>query len=458
MERSEACGSSTDKKRAAIELTQYMVHKHYCENDPEALIALFDEPLAWFGAGENEYASGRDTVSAIFREFAGKVPKCIVSEEEYRAEELAPDVYLCTGRMWIATDPATHVYLRVHQRITTVFRWKNGTARCCHIHISNPYSEMVSDDVGFPTQMARQTYEYMESHLREQEKRPDAQNAELASIYETIPCAIFRLARTGGIYRMLTFNQALADILGYPREEIEAMDCSSGLLGDVVPEDASAIHAALRRLKNPGNYTHVTYRVRDRSGQCIHLRCKINLISEGEDGQIIQYSAFNVSRSVELEALLSRLSFEDSLTGLFNRNRFNHDMDNYLSEGKTRLGVASLDLNGLKEVNDQLGHSAGDALLQRTAGHIRRAFPEKGYRIGGDEFIIIDEDLDEAAFASAIQALCQSMENDHIRIACGYAWRAAHCSVKEQLEEADAHMYQSKKRYYSDRRHDRRKN
>ena len=88
MERSEACGSSTDKKRAAIELTQYMVHKHYCENDPEALIALFDEPLAWFGAGENEYASGRDTVSAIFREFAGKVPKCIVSEEEYRAEDV----------------------------------------------------------------------------------------------------------------------------------------------------------------------------------------------------------------------------------------------------------------------------------------------------------------------------------------------------------------------------------
>lgn len=452
------CNQTEERKRAAIELTRHLVRKHYCENDTEALIALFDEPMAWFGAGEDEYATGRDTISAIFREFAGKVPKCNLSGEEYNAMELGPDVYLCTGRMWITTDPSTNIYLQVHQRITTIFRWANGTARCCHIHISNPYSDMVSGDVGFPTRMARQSYEYLMRCVREQQELLDAQTAELSSIYETIPCAIFRLLRTGDSCRLLTFNQALADTLQCSRETIQAMDCSSGFLGNIVPEDLAEVRAAMRRLKKPGDYTHVTYRVRNSSGECVHLRSTINLISEDANGQIIQNSAFNVSRSMELEAQLSRLSFEDSLTGLFNRNRFTRDMNNYFGTERAHLGVASLDLNGLKEVNDQQGHGAGDALLQRAAEHIRRAFPDKGYRIGGDEFVIIDEDLNEAAFVKTIHTLCQALERDQISVSCGYAWRASHCSVKTQLEEADARMYQNKKRYYSDRRHDRRKN
>lgn len=72
--------------------------------------------------------------------------------------------------------------------------------------------------------------------------------------------------------------------------------------------------------------------------------------------------------------------------------------------------------------------------------------------------MIIDEDLNEAAFVKTIHTLCQALERDQISVSCGYAWRASHCSVKTQLEEADARMYQNKKRHYSDRKHDRRKN
>lgn len=132
------CNQTEERKRAAIELTRHLVRKHYCENDTEALIALFDEPMAWFGAGEDEYATRRDTISAIFREFAGKVPKCNLSGEEYSAMELGPDVYLCTGRMWITTDPSTNIYLQVHQRITTIFRWTNGAgALLSHPHFQS---------------------------------------------------------------------------------------------------------------------------------------------------------------------------------------------------------------------------------------------------------------------------------------------------------------------------------
>ena len=124
-----------DKKVQAVkEATSFLFHKHYCENDVETIIQLFDDKMSWIGAGENEYAMGTEAVSDIFRQFAGMVPKCNIWNEEYNVIDISPDVYICTGRAWIATDPSTSIYLRVHQRITAVFRWADGTPRCCHIH------------------------------------------------------------------------------------------------------------------------------------------------------------------------------------------------------------------------------------------------------------------------------------------------------------------------------------
>ena len=141
-----------DRKIQAVkEATSFLFHKHYCENDVEAIIKLFDDKMSWFGAGENEYATGTDNISGIFRQFAGMVPKCNIWNEEYHVIDISPDVFICSGRAWIATDPSTGIYLRAHQRITAVFRWADDAPRCCHIHISDPYSEMTQEDVGFPT-------------------------------------------------------------------------------------------------------------------------------------------------------------------------------------------------------------------------------------------------------------------------------------------------------------------
>lgn len=59
-------------------------------------------------------------------------------------------------------------------------------------------------------------------------------------------------------------------------------------------------------------------------------------------------------------AMLLRMSYEDSLTGVYNRNKFNEIMEPDWSKTKSRLGVAYFDLNGLKAINDSQGHSVGD--------------------------------------------------------------------------------------------------
>lgn len=322
--------SVSPEEQKAIELTSYMVHKHYCENDVEAVSALFDDDLLWVGAGEHEHGIGGRNVREIFRRFAGLIPPCNVSEEEYHTLKLAPDVYLCSGRMWISTDSSTQISIRVHQRITTVFRRVGESLRCCHIHISNPYDEMAGD-VGFPIQMSLQTYTYLQEQIERQKRQ-------------------------------------IAD----------------------------------------------------------------------------------------QTALLERLSFEDTLSGLFNRNKFNTLLENGVIARGDGLGVACFDLNGLKEINDTAGHSAGDDLIRRASSQFRRFFPASSYRIGGDEFVVLEDQSSEEAFLAAVGALQAAMQKDGISCSAGICWRKAPGDLTAQYEEADRQMYENKRRFYSQPEHDRR--
>lgn len=162
-----------------IALTSFITHKYYCENDVESIISLLDRDVVWLGTAEHEYAAGLETVAGIFRRFAGQVPKCDISGEEYSTLSLGPDACLCAGRLWIATAPSTGISLRVHQRITTAFRQTEQGLRCCHIHVSNPYEEMVDDDVGFPVKLARQSYQYLQEQIEAQKRQIAAQTATL---------------------------------------------------------------------------------------------------------------------------------------------------------------------------------------------------------------------------------------------------------------------------------------
>ncbi len=435
------------REQTVIDLTSFMVHKHYCENDVEAIISLFDEDFHWLGAAEQEYSVGTDTVSSIFRQFAGQVPKCNIYGEEYNVRALSPDIYLCTGRMWIATDPSTQVYLRVHQRITTVFRWKSGNPLCCHIHISNPYTEMAENDVGFPTQMAMQSYEYLQEQIERQKKLLQAKTDELSSIYNTVPCAIMRFLRTEQGCRLLTCNQVIAQMLGKTEEEVQSLDWSEGFCKFIDRADLPKLRASLNRLRKPGDQTSVDYQLNCPGQETVYLNCINSLISEDKKGQLIQRICFDISKRVQLESALKRISFEDSLTGLFNRNRFNVDFQKYTEKPGAFLGIACFDINGLKTVNDKMGHIAGDELIRRTAAHISQLFPRKAYRIGGDEFIILDDQLQEKEFRAAVDSLCSNMYQDGIQISAGCSWRSS-VNASEQLNEADVNMYLDKKQFY----------
>lgn len=446
-----------DRRDLAAELTSYLWRKHYCENDVEAILELFDDRFNWVGAAEQEYAVGTDKVKSIFRQFVGKVPYCFVDDEIYDVTEVVDGVYLVTGMAWISTDPETGIYIRVHQRITTVFREVDGRLMCCHIHISNPYADMVAEDVGFPEKLAKQTYDYMQEQIEIQKRKIAEQSAELGSIYNTVPCAIMRFFRTDEKYELVMVNRAVAEMLGIPEDEIELLDWSNGFCSKVVEEDAPAMKSLLRQLRHPGDHVDAVCRIEHPDGETIYINSSNAYIGKDDRGEIIQKIAFDVTDRVMMEEALERKSYEDALTGLYNRTKFNREMRESDYSSVDRLGVAYFDVNGLKAVNDNFGHRAGDDLICRAASYIESAFGGRAYRIGGDEFVVIDTESDERGFVSAVEGVQRTMLFDNISVAVGMSWREAPCDAKAQFEEADKRMYENKAAFYSESRHDRRR-
>jgi len=111
-------------------------------------------------------------------------------------------------------------------------------------------------------------------------------------------------------------------------------------------------------------------------------------------------AATDVSNTHEARRSAERLSQYDSLTGLANRHRMSKQLESTLNAFKTAkrsCALMMLDLDRFKQVNDTLGHPAGDELLKQVAARIKRIVGERGEigRLGGDEFQVILPDVDD---------------------------------------------------------------
>ncbi len=149
--------------------------------------------------------------------------------------------------------------------------------------------------------------------------------------------------------------------------------------------------------------------------------------------------------------LLEKLSYEDGLTGLYNRNKFNHVRIELKEKVPGSLAVIYMDLNGLKYINDTYGHEQGDILIQTAARNIKQVFGNETYRIGGDEFVAFLMDITEQELHKYFAQLQECMERDKVRVSMGYCFRNTEVNVEEQTAIADRAMYAEKERYHKAR-------
>ena len=154
---------------------------------------------------------------------------------------------------------------------------------------------------------------------------------------------------------------------------------------------------------------------------------------------------------------LKNLSYVDSLTYAQNRNHFNEYLEQNRNKELHSLGVIYLDLNGLKEINDKMGHIAGDTLIISASYALQEIFLDNSYRVGGDEFVVIEQDVSELLFFDQYAKLLKRMKELEISVATGCVWKETCPNLSETLQEADQKMYEDKNRYYSLAENDRRR-
>ncbi|GAA4502615.1 diguanylate cyclase [Pseudaeromonas paramecii] len=214
------------------------------------------------------------------------------------------------------------------------------------------------------------------------------------------------------------------------------LGAASGLLGTLVT--ALTVMGVLP-------YSYLGYKALD-----------LGLVLDGVLMSLALADRLKQTREDQLRAQLEATT--DSLTGLLNRRAFENQAGELLARAQrgAPLAALALDLDGFKQLNDTQGHLCGDAMLRHVARLIdaRRRINDRAYRLGGDEFLILLPDTDEAQASALLQRLqrcfaCQPLHYQGqvlpVRLSLGLGqWQRGDGSLAGLLKRADQAMYAHK--------------
>ncbi|WP_130803108.1 sensor domain-containing diguanylate cyclase [Acinetobacter ihumii] len=180
-----------------------------------------------------------------------------------------------------------------------------------------------------------------------------------------------------------------------------------------------------------------------------------------EDWGLVQVALTDITARKKAENYLEYLGKHDVLTKLYNRSFFTEELNRLERSILRPVSCIFLDMNGLKEVNDQLGHDVGDGLLRRVGSVLTQAIQNTTYtasRIGGDEFVVLMPGTDETAVLVMLQTIQELFNIDNqyyssqpISMSFGSATTLENESIESMLKRADQQMYQRKKHFYQDK-------
>ncbi len=202
------------------------------------------------------------------------------------------------------------------------------------------------------------------------------------------------------------------------------------------------------------------------SGDAVNIHMQFSVPdSHRHDWGLVLLSLVDITARKKAEAYLEYLGKHDVLTQLRNRAFYAEELNRLTRKGPWPLSVIAIDLNGLKVVNDEQGHAAGDSMLRRVGEVLAKAVdaPACAARIGGDEFTVLLPGTDERG-ALALQERIISMldlnnqfyPGQHLSLAMGIASCQSGDAVEATINRADQAMYAEKNRYYQQKNIDRR--
>lgn len=225
-------------------------------------------------------------------------------------------------------------------------------------------------------------------------------------------------------------------------------------LEEVFPSEVAAVLAESKeRALNEDNQEHVEIVVRDSSGEERYFEVVLSPVS-GKGETEVSFNAFEVTRYKNQEAELFNISMHDSMTGLYNRAYFDEEMRRLNNERHYPISFVLFDVDGLKLINDILGHDKGDELLKKAAEIIKKPFRKSDVvaRVGGDEFAVILPSTGDSTVQNIAKRLRNTVETYNLdnegmplSLSIGYATgEEPSIKLEDIFKKADSEMYDDK--------------
>ena len=142
----------------------------------------------------------------------------------------------------------------------------------------------------------------------------------------------------------------------------------------------------------------------------------------------------------------------DSLTGALNRVAYKSDLMVFDEEKPLDFSCIYIDVNELHLINNKHGHAAGDEMLLYIANTLKEVFyGHKVYRMGGDEFLVFCQNMDQTAVKKRIAMLNEQLQPRNYHVAVGLSFRSQNRNTEEMVKEAEVRMYEAKAQYYQNK-------
>jgi diguanylate cyclase (GGDEF)-like protein/PAS domain S-box-containing protein len=253
-------------------------------------------------------------------------------------------------------------------------------------------------------------------------------------------------------------NETFLRKTGYSKEEV--MGRSILELYDAGSIDES--NKTLQQFKTTGEVRDVERRVKCKDGRIMDVSLSVSAIRD-KNGNITHSRSIwrDITERKEHEAMIRALSITDQLTGLYNIRGFRTMAEQQLQmteRTKTGLLLLYADLDGLKKINDKLGHNSGDEAIVEAAVILKEVFRKMDIiaRVGGDEFAVLalEASLEYSAMIKNRLRDQLALHNAragrayHLSFSVGMAYHdpAAQTSLDELISRADSMMYEQKRR------------
>ena len=221
-------------------------------------------------------------------------------------------------------------------------------------------------------------------------------------------------------------------------------------LNDSLPEEvATVIMKAIKKAVSSGEVQVLEYSFPVRNRNC-YFEARLAPINTKEVVSIVRDITERKTYMAELEFL----SLHDQLTGLYNRHYFQNELERLGKARNYPIAIISADLDGLKLINDTLGHIEGDHYLQNGADLLKRSVRSYDIlaRVGGDEFAIILPETDKAEAEDLVRRLQKQIElfnanNERVPLSISIGLSVntdRNRSLEDVFKEADNAMYKDK--------------